>query len=140
MTMVLMLVAGMLLLGAGLSGFVSDAEVSATRLGSDFEDARYQQFNEFSVERAQQRSRRQQIGMEAVAGAGLMVLGMVFFTPKRKARVYPKQMETPAPPVAAPRKQPALLPAEVIQERYASRRRRPNSSLHIEPLRAGKIA
>ncbi len=131
--MVLMVIAGMLLLGAGVSGFVSDAEVSSTRLGSDFEDARYHQFNELSMERVQQRTRRQQIGMEVVAGAGLMVVGMVFFTPKRKPFV--KKVEVAEAPTVV-RRQEAPLPAAVIQERYASRRRRPNGSLYIEPQRA----
>ncbi len=145
-TMVLMVCAGMLLLGAGVSGFMSDAEVSSARLGSDFNDARYHRFDDYSIERVQQQSRREQIGMEAVAGAGLMILGMVFFTPKRKAPLNGhlnakiKPMEEPATPVAPPmtaRKQPGPLPAEMIQERYASRRRRPrpDSSLHSRPQR-----
>jgi hypothetical protein len=130
--MVLMFLAGMLLLGAGVSGFISDAEASSARLGSDFEDARYQRFDELSIERAQQRSRRQEIGMEVVAGAGLMVVGMVF-APVKRGKVRKQVMEqSVAPAISTVVKVLPMTPAMAIQTRYAPMRRRPNGSVYVQ--------
>jgi hypothetical protein len=85
---ILLLVAGVLLLAESVSGFVSDAEISSERLGSDFSDAKFRHFDGLSIERAQQRSRRETTGLEAVGGLGLLVVAMIFHTPSPR-RVRP---------------------------------------------------
>ena len=117
---------GVLLLVAAFSGFMSDAELSSQRLGSDFTDSSYHR-SDFSSERAQQLTRRQQVGMEAVGGLGLLVLSIVLYKPERAEK--PVRSERPAlGPVSAPAAvrvaEPVSRSREVVDP---SRRRRPNS-------------
>ena len=71
------------LLAAAFSGFVDDARISSTRLGSDFTDSRFHQFDDLSVGRAEQRTRREEIGLETVSAIALLIAGWILFLPKR---------------------------------------------------------
>jgi len=122
---------GVLLLLASFSGFMSDAEISSQRLGSDFSDSSYHRFSELSSDRAEQRTRRQQVGMEAVGGLGLLVLSIVAYKPKRADK--PTRFEVSAPPASARVSEPMARTREIADP---SRRRRPNGDRFARPQKA----